>query len=281
MGITHVIRGADLMGNTPIQLALYDAFGAAPPIFAHLPLIVGESGRKLSKRRGPVSVQQFRDEGYLPEAMLNWLARLGWSHGDDEIFTRNDIALRFDLSAVGRASAQADPQKLSWLNQHWIKALPLEALWPALAPHLERVAGRPPERSPALDRLVDLLRERSHTLVEMAERARWLLVEKIELDERAARKHLTAAALPLLEALRKALAAAPGWAERAIEEAFEGVRGARGGVAMGRLAQPVRVAVTGSDASPGIYETLAVLGRERSLARIDGAIGWIRAHAGA
>jgi glutamyl-tRNA synthetase len=276
MGITHVIRGADHLGNTSFQLALYRALDAAPPSFAHVPLIVGPGGKKLSKRRDPVSIQGFRDEGYLPDALVNWLARIGWSHGDQEIFSRQEIRSQFDLDAVNRASAQADLGKLQWLNQHYIKTLPREALWPALAPFLAAEAGHAVEPAPALAHLVDLLRERSHTLRELAERARFALREEIAYESAAAGKFLTKEALPLLADLHDRLAALPEWSAAALEAAFEQVREKHGGIGMGKLAQPVRVAVTGSAASPGIYDTLLALGRARAVGRIAEAIHTIR-----
>ena len=271
MRISHVIRGADHQTNTAVQLAIYAALEREPPLFAHVPLIVGEGGKKLSKRRDPVSIQSFREEGYLPEAVCNWLVRIGWSHGDREIFSREEIASLFDLESVGRASARADRAKLDWLDQHYIGKLPREALLRELQPFLAEVAGREPKPSPELLRLVELLRERSRTLVEMAERARFFLVDELSFDEKAVRKHLTPESAPLLRDLGERLAALPAWNEAAIEGAFETTRAARGDLPMGRLAQPVRVAVTGGAASPGIFETLAVLGRERSLARIRAA----------
>jgi glutamyl-tRNA synthetase len=276
MGISHVIRGADHLGNTSFQLALYRALDAEAPTFAHLPLIVGSGGKKLSKRRDPVSIQGFRDEGYLPDALVNWLVRIGWSHGDQEIFSREEIRERFDLAAVNRASAQADLGKLQWLNQHYIKSLPREALWPPLAPFLAAEAGHPVEPTPALAHLVDLLRERSHTLRELAARARFALREEIAYESSAASKFLTQEALPLLSDLHDRLAALPEWSPAAIEAAFERVRETHGGIGMGKLAQPVRVAVTGTAASPGIHDTLAALGRERAVGRIAEAIHTIR-----
>ena len=175
MGITHVIRGADHLNNTPFQLALYRALDATPPRFAHVPLIVGANGKKLSKRRDPVSVQHFRAAGYLPEAMCNWLVRIGWSHGDQEIFSRDEIRALFDLPEVHRAAGQADPGKLDWLNQHYIKEMPGERLVRALLPFLAE-AGTPVEPTPALESVADLLRERSKTLVEMAQRARFFAI---------------------------------------------------------------------------------------------------------
>jgi glutamyl-tRNA synthetase len=273
MRITHVIRGADHLNNTPFQLALYRALDAVPPLFAHVPLIVGTDGRKLSKRRDPVSVQHFRDAGYLPEAMLNWLVRIGWSHGDQEIFTRDEMRALFDLAEVHRSSGQADPGKLDWLNQHWIKERPRDALVRELAPFLA-AAGTPVEPSDALGELVDLLRERSKTLVEMAERARFFAVSDAALawDPKAVEKHWKAGALPALKDLAAELDRAPSWDLAAIEAAFAATLARHEGLALGKLAQPVRIAVTGSAASPGIYETLLVLGRERSVARLSRAL---------
>jgi glutamyl-tRNA synthetase len=219
-----------------------------------------------------VSVQQYREAGYLPDAMRTWLARLGWSRGAQEIFSRQELTEPFDLDAVGRASAQADTAKLDWLNQHYIASQPMDELFSALAPQLERVAGRPVERSPSLEALIELLRERSKTLPEMAERAGWLLKEAIQYDQKAARKHLVPAARPILESLRRSLAELDDWSQGSIEAVFEAVRTEHGDIGMGKLAQPVRVAVTGSAASPGIYETLEVLGQRRALGRIDEAI---------
>jgi glutamyl-tRNA synthetase len=272
MGITHVIRGADHHINTPFQLALYEAIGARPPAFAHVPLIVAEGGKKLSKRREAVAIEHFRGEGFLPEALCNWIVRLGWSHGDQEIFSRDEIARHFDLASVHRAPAQADTAKLLHLNQHWIKALPMDALFGRLAPFLEAQAGGPVARTPELERLVDLLRERSRTLAELAERARFALVEEIAWEETAARKFLRSEAAAPLSDLHERLAELPEWSEPALEAAFRSVCAAHGGLGLGKLAQPVRVAVTGTSASPGIFETLAVLGRERSLRRIAEAL---------
>ncbi|HEB90144.1 MAG TPA: glutamate--tRNA ligase [Deltaproteobacteria bacterium] len=276
MEITHVIRGADHHSNTPFQLAIYHALGATPPIFAHVPLIVSESGRKLSKRRDPVSIQQFRAEGYLPEAMLNWLARMGWSHGDQELFSADEIIRHFDLDHVGRSGAQADLAKLESLNQHYLKARSPEALFEAARPFLEAVAGCPVPRSERLDKLLSLLCERSHQLVELAEKARFALVDEIEIDAAAARKHLRPVALEPLETLIGELEALEAWTPEALEEAFKKTCRTQGDLKLGRLAQPVRVAVTGTAASPGIYETLEAAGRERVVPRLKSAVEMIR-----
>ena len=276
MGISHVIRGADHHSNTPFQLALYQALEQAPPLFAHVPLIVGPGGKKLSKRRDPVSVQDYRAQGFLAPAMLNWLARMGWSHGDQEVFSREEIRALFDLDKVHRSAAQADAGKLAWLNQHWIKALPLPELMAALLPFLSAAAERVVEPTPALERLVELLRERSKTLVEMAALARFLVSDRIAYEAKAAEKHLRREIAPLLVDLHERLLALADWSEPALERVFEEVRARHGDLPMGKLAQPVRVAITGGAVSPGIYETLAVLGRERSVGRIAEAIHYLR-----
>ena len=276
MGISHVIRGADHHSNTPLQIAIYNALGHAQPLFAHVPLIVGRDGKKLSKRRDPVSLQQFRDEGVLPDAMRNWLVRIGWSHGDQEIFSREEIASLFDLASVQRASAHADPAKLSWLNQHYIKSLSGSDLLAALLPFLEQAAGHPVTSSPALEKLVELLRERSKTLVEMAHLARFLVVDEIAYDQRTAAKHLRPEILSPLADLHDRLAELEEWTSQRLETVFQEVRSRHGELPMGKLAQPVRVAITGGDVSPPIFDTLAVLGKPRSLARIAEAIHTIR-----
>ena len=271
MGITHVIRGADHLNNTPFQLALYRALDAPAPRFAHVPLIVGADGRKLSKRRDPVSVQHFRAQGYLPEALCNWLVRIGWSHGDQELFSIDEIRTLFDLAAVHRSPGHADLQKLDWINQSWIKQLPAARLLAELCPFLPPGA----DADPGLPGLVELLRERSRTLAEMAERARFLVTPNDALthDPKAVTKHWKPALRAPVAALLEALPGVDPWEPAAIQTAFETVRAAHEGLGVGPLAQAVRVAVTGSAASPGIYETLAVLGRERTLARLERALG--------
>jgi len=276
MEISHVIRGADHHSNTPLQLAIYRALDAEPPRFAHVPLIVGEGGKKLSKRRDPVAVSDYREEGFLPEAVVSWLVRLGWSHGDREIFDREAIRTLFDLDGVHRSPAQADRGKLLWLNQHYLKELPEGELVERLLPFLEKRVGRPVEASPELRRLADLLRERSRTLAEMAERAHFWVVDEVAYEEKAVRKHLRPEALAPLQTLHDRLAALPEWSEAAIEAAFEATRAEHDDLPLGKLAQPVRVAVTGTAASPGIFETLAVLGQTRTVGRIAEAIHTIK-----
>jgi glutamyl-tRNA synthetase len=276
MGITHVIRGADHHSNTSFQIALYRALDREPPLFAHVPLIVGEGGKKLSKRRDPVSVQSFRDEGYLPEAVCNWLVRIGWSHGDQEVFSGDEITRLFDLDAVNRSSARADAGKLHWLNQHYLRTLPGDELSARLAPFLKEVAHHDVAPTPELARLIELLRERSKTLRDMAERAHFLVSDEIAYEEKAVRKHLKPESEAVLSDLHDRLAQLEPWTEEALEAVFEEVRARHGDVAMGKLAQPVRVALTGKSASPGIFETLAVLGKRRSVGRIAEAVHYLR-----
>jgi glutamyl-tRNA synthetase len=272
MAISHVIRGADHHPNTPLQVALYRALDACIPVFAHVPLIVGESGKKLSKRRDNVSIQEFRAEGYLAEAIVNWLVRLGWSHGDDEIFSLDEIGRLFELDNVGRSSARAEIPKLEWLDQHYIKSLESDELFGRVRGELERVKGGVVPDEPGLRQLLDLLRERSRTLVEMAELSRWYLLEEVEYQEKAVQKHIRPAALPILRAVYAEMQALPEWKADSLEILFQGVAEAEGGLKLGKLAQPVRVAITGGANSPGIFETLTALGRTRTLPRIERAI---------
>jgi glutamyl-tRNA synthetase len=276
MGVTHVLRGREHMTSTPRQLLLYQALGWDPPQFAHVPLLVEPDGRKLSKRHGDVSVQAYRDRGFPPEAMLNYLARLGWSHGDLEIVSKHDLARLFELADIGKSPSQVHEDKLLWLSQHYLKTLPIEQLARYVQPFLDREAGRPVAIDARLRRGLDLLRERSQTLADMAAQARFLYVETLELDEAAARKFLTAEIAEPLADLRAALADVPAWEEPELERALNAVVERRG-LKLGKLAQPLRVAITGRTASPGIFETLAALGRDWSLARLDAALERIRA----
>ncbi len=276
MEITHVLRGADHQINTAVQIAIYQALDREPPLFAHVPLIVGSGGKKLSKRRDPVSIQDFRAEGYLPDAMCNWLVRIGWSHRDQELFTKQEIRELFDLAAVNRASAQADIDKLQWLGQQHIKTIQRDDLLRALRPFLAEVAGHEVELSPGLVKLVDLLRERSKTLREMAAAARFLLVDEVRYEDRAASVHLKPAIEPALRDLHDHLAGLEPWDEASLEAVFDDVRGRHGDLAMGKLAQPVRVAVTGGSVPPPIFETLVALGKARSVGRLAEAVHFLR-----
>jgi glutamyl-tRNA synthetase len=274
MGVTTVIRGREHMTSTPRQLLIYQALGWEPPRFAHVPLLVEPGGKKLSKRQGDVSVQAYRDRGFTPEALPNYPARLGWSHGDLELLSRDDLARLFSLEGVGHSPAQVHEDKLLWLSQHYLKTLPMPRLRICIQPFLDAQNGAAVEIDARLERGLDLLRERSETLADMAEQARFLLVDSIEYEPKAAQKFLKPAIRKPLADLRDALAGVANWDEPGLEAAFVDVV-ARHDLKLGKLAQPVRVAVTGRAASPGIYETLSALGREATLARLDRALEWV------
>jgi glutamyl-tRNA synthetase len=270
MGITHVIRGDDHLANTPRQVLLYQAFGATLPAFAHLPLILGLDKARLSKRHGATSVMAYHELGYLPDALVNYLARLGWSHGDQELFTRAELIEHFTLETVGRSAGVFNPEKLEWVNFQYLKAIPPPELVERLVPFLERAGLPVPADRPWLVRVVETLRERAKTLVELAEFCRFYLLDAIEPDPKAAAKHLRPEIVPALQELITRLETARPWNAATIEEAFQAVIAGRG-MKLGALAQPVRVAVTGGTVSPGIFEVLDVLGSERSLARLRAA----------
>ena len=274
MGITHVIRGDDHVMNTPRQLNLVAALGAPPPRYAHVPMILGPDGQRLSKRHGAVGVTRFRDDGYLPEALLNYLVRLGWSHGDREIFSREDMIELFDVADVNRAPASFDYDKLGWLNQHYVRQADPERLGALLAGQFERMGidmsgGAPPSL------LARVQRERARTLAEMAEKSRFAFEEYVEFDERAAKKHLRPAALEPLEVARARLHALADWEPAALHAAVAECAEALS-LNLGKVAQPLRVALTGAAASPAIELTLQMVGRDAALSRIDRAIARVR-----
>jgi glutamyl-tRNA synthetase len=270
MGITHVIRGDDHMNNTPRQVNLFHALGVEPPVFAHLPMIHGPDGAKLSKRHGAVNILEYRDMGYLPDAVLNYLLRLGWSHGDQEIFTREQMIELFDLEHVSRSASMFDPQKFLWVNQQHIQNAAAEELAPLLSEQLTN-QGLDPANGPPLELTVEALRARSQTLLEMAERAHCYYEEYEAFDEKSAHAHLKPTARPVLEALAIALRDTPEWTEAALEPVVQEVAESLD-LKLGKVAQPLRVALTGQAASPGIGMTLVLVGRERALARIARAI---------
>jgi glutamyl-tRNA synthetase len=276
MGVTHVIRGREHMTSTPRQLLLYQALGWDPPRFAHVPLLVSPSGKKLSKREGDVSVQAYRDRGFPPEAMLNYLARLGWSHGDLEVFDREELVALFSLEEVGHSPSQVHEDKLIWLSQQHLKRLPRERLLRYLQPFLDAQIGRAVEVDARLEQLVELLRTRCSTLVEMAEQARFACVDSLEWDEAAARRLFVPEVRAPLRDLETAFAALESWDEASLEKAANDVL-ERHHLKLGRLAQPLRLAITGRTASPGIFETLIAAGRERALRRIRAAVDSIPA----
>src|SRR5579864_5033576 len=270
MGVTHVIRGDDHLNNTPRQMNMLRALGATPPAYAHVPMILGPDGAKLSKRHGAVSVLQYEEEGYLPDALLNYLVRLGWSHGDQEIFTREEMVAAFDIHDVNKAASAFNPEKLLWLNQQHMVRSPPAALVPHLRAQLRRI-GVDSDDQPLLEGVILAQRERAKTLKEMAQNSRFFFSDEVAMDPKAVAKHLTADALQLLGKARAQLAALQQWNAAAIHDALNALA-TELQVGLGKVAQPLRVAVTGTAVSPPIDATLALLGRERSLARLDRAL---------
>ena len=266
MGVTHVIRGEDHLNNTPKQVLLYQAMGYPLPAFAHVPLILGPDRARLSKRHGATSVTAYRDQGFFPEAMVNYLARLGWSYGDQEIFSVEELVEKFRIEDVGKSAAVFDYEKLSWVNSHYMKTLPLERLVADVKPFLER-RGFSGFADDWLAKMIATLRERARTLSELVELGWYYVSDDVALDPKASAKFLKSDTRPLLEALAERLSALATWDPPSIQQVFESVMAERT-LALGKIAQPVRVAVTGGTASPGIFEVLDVLGRERTVARL-------------
>jgi glutamyl-tRNA synthetase len=273
MGITHVIRGDDHLTNTPRQINILQALDLPVPVYGHLPMILGADGARLSKRHGAVNVLEYRERGFLPDALVNYLVRLGWAHGDQEIFTREEMIRFFDLARVNGAPARFDPEKLSWLNQQYISRSEPAALAEPLREQLTRRGvdwrdGPPPVQVAAA------WRERAVTLDEMVEASRFAYGDAPARDSQAARQHLKPAIAAPLAMLRAALAALPAWEQGALHAAVTAVA-TQAGIGFGKLGQPLRVAVTGGTVSPPIDVTLALVGRERTLARLDAALASI------
>ncbi|WP_429199891.1 glutamate--tRNA ligase [Luteibacter sp. W1I16] len=271
MGITEVIRGDDHVNNTPRQINIYKALGAPVPEFAHLPMILGPDGQKLSKRHGAVSVMQYRDDGFLPHALLNYLVRLGWSHGDQEIFSVEEMTALFDIADVNKAASRFDVTKLSWLNQHYLKNDDPASLGPELAWHLAKI-GVDATQGPNPADVVVALRDRVQTFKEMAERAKIWYGPIVEWDDKAVEKHLRTDTAPAaLDAAKKELSALPEWSPEAVHGAVERIAASLE-LGMGKVAAPLRVAMTGTQVSPSIEYTIYLAGREGALSRIDDAL---------
>jgi len=270
MKITHVIRGDDHLNNTPRQIQLYQAMGVPIPKFAHLSMILGADKARLSKRHGATAVQQYRDEGYLPEAMVNYLVRLGWSHQDQELFTQDELMKTFSMDAVGVSAAIFNPDKLLWVNAHHIKRTDTIRLTCLLIPYLERQGIATDRLEPTrLARIVVAMRERSRTLKEMAESVAYFYSDSIVLDEKA-EALLDTTVLPILKIALETLEQID-FEHPALDHAFRAM--AEGlGMKLAMVAQPVRAAVTGKTVSPGIFDLLELMGKEKSLGRIRGQI---------
>ncbi len=274
MGITHVIRGDDHLNNTPRQINILRALGHEPPRYGHVPMILGDDGARLSKRHGAVSVMQYREQGFLPEALLNYLVRLGWSSGDQEIFSLDEMISLFDIGDVNKAASTFNTEKLLWLNQHYIKAASPLRIAHLLSPHIGRL-GIDPINGPNLVEVAEAQQERAKTLVEMADISAFFYQDFEQFDEQAAKKNLRPAAREGLEKMREALEALDDWSPEALHQVVVDVSD-KLGLKMGKVAQPLRVAVVGRAASPGIDVTLYLVGRDACLRRIDMALEFIR-----
>ncbi len=274
MRVSHVIRGDDHLANTPRQILLYQALDYGLPAFGHVPLILGPDKARLSKRHGAMSVTAYRDLGFLPAGVVNYLARLGWSHGDQEVFTRDELVAAFNVEAIGKSAGVFDLEKMRWVNWNHLKALAPDALVRAAHPFLEAAGFTVPSDDAWLGRALATLQERAQTLVELVESGRYYFTDEIALDPAAAGKFLTVAVAEPLRSVRDACATVTPWSVERLTAAFNEVL-AKHDLKLGKIAQPVRVAVTGGTASPGIFEVLEILGRDRTLARLDQALGRI------
>jgi glutamyl-tRNA synthetase len=272
MEITHVLRGDDHLNNTPKQLLIYEALGYPPPRFGHFPLIHGMEGGKMSKRDAETSVMKYRDMGYLPEAVVNYLARLGWGHGDQEIFSLEELQGLFSLEHVNLSPSRFDINKLQHLDAHYIKEADPERLAHLLVPYL-KTHGIDAAPSPRLVRIVQTLQERARTLVEMADAAVYYFREK-EIDPKAAAKFLTPEVAPALQEIADAFLELPEFSSSAMESAITEVVARRGGTL--KIHQPIRVALTGGTASPGLFDVMEILGRDEVVKRLSSAAKRIR-----
>ena len=273
MNMTHVVRGEDHLNNTPRQINILKALGAPVPEYAHVSMILGDDGKKLSKRHGAVSVMQYRDEGYLPQALLNYLVRLGWSHGDQEIFSREQMIELFDLDAIGQSASAFNTEKLVWLNQHYMKTLPASEVAEHAKWHFEQ-QNIQLANGPALESVIAIQAERVKTLKEMAEISRYFYEEYQEFDEKAAKKHLRPVAKEALELVKQKLTAISDWKAENIQAAINNTAEELE-VGMGKVGMPLRVAITGSGNSPSLDVTLELLNSEQIAQRIDKALNYI------
>jgi glutamyl-tRNA synthetase len=266
MDISHILRGEDHLTNTPRQMCIFEALGATPPAYGHLPLIVGQDRARLSKRHGATAVDAYREQGFLPSAVLNYLARLGWSHGDQEIFSQAELEVLFDVDGVGKSASAFDMEKFSWVNFEHMRALTNEQLAAAVLPYL-RERGEPEQPLDYLATAVEQLKERAKSLIELTDSLHYFVSDELVYDAKAVKKFLDDDGRGRLAELARELADCPQWDAATIEGVFNGVV-ERLGLKLGQLAQPARVALTGGTVSPGIFELCAVLGRDRTLARL-------------
>jgi glutamyl-tRNA synthetase len=274
MRITHIIRGDDHLNNTPKQIQLYEAFGYAVPKFAHLPMILGSDKTRLSKRHGATSVMAYYEMGYLPEALLNYLVRLGWSYGDQEVFTRDELIRHFSFEHVGKAAAVFNPEKLLWMNSQYMMSSSPEKLAELVIPFLvkEQIISKDQVLDKAwLAKAVRTLQERAKTLIELAASLKYYIAEDVVYTEKAKEKFINEKSVELLKELKDCISSIAEFSKPEIENLFKSLV-EKHSIKLGALAQPVRVAMTGGTESPGIYEVLEVLGKTKVLARLEKAI---------
>lgn len=273
MGITHVVRGEDHINNTPRQINILQALGAPIPEYAHVSMILGDDGKKLSKRHGAVSVMQYRDDGFLPQALLNYLVRLGWSHGDQEIFSLEEMIALFDLDDIGQSASAFNTEKLVWLNQHYMKSLPTAEVAEHAKWHFEQ-QGIDVSSGPALTEIIAIQAERVKTLKELAEISRYFYQDYEEFDPNAAKKHLRPVAKDALVRVKENLISLPDWNADTIQQAINQTAEELD-LGMGKVGMPLRVAVTGSGNSPSLDVTLNLMTKEQVAQRIDKALIYI------
>jgi len=277
MGMTHVIRGDDHINNTPRQINIMRALGAEIPAFAHVPMILGDDGKRLSKRHGAVGVMQYRDEGYLPEAVLNYLIRLGWSHGDQEVFSRAEMLEFFELEDIHGAASAFNTEKLNWMNQQYLKSLPSDVIAGHLQWHLDNQA-LDISNGPAINDVIDAQRDRAKGLVDLVETSRYFFEDFESYDEKAMKKQFKRGVDDTLQALHAKLSALSHWNPEAIQAAINSTCEDLE-LKLGKVGPPLRLAVAGTPMSPGLDITLNLVGKERTLERITRAIETIKAAA--
>lgn len=273
MGITHVVRGEDHINNTPRQINILNALGAPIPEYAHVSMILGDDGKKLSKRHGAVSVMQYRDDGYLPQAVLNYLVRLGWSHGDQEIFSLEEMIEHFSLDAISKSASAFNTEKLNWLNEHYIKTLQAEEVAPFAKWHFDQ-QGIDCSNGPSLESVIAVQADRVTTLKELAEISQYFYSDFEEFDEKAAKKHLRVVAKEPLQAVKEALLTVDEWSSENIQAAINSTA-EKLEVGMGKIGMPLRVAATGSGNSPSLDVTLNLMNKDKIAQRIDKALIYI------
>ncbi|WP_299268573.1 glutamate--tRNA ligase [uncultured Psychrosphaera sp.] len=275
MGMTHVVRGEDHLINTAKQINIFEAFAATVPTYAHCSMILGDDGKKLSKRHGAVGVMQYRDDGYLPQALINYLVRLGWSHGDQEIFTLDELFNLFDIKDINKSASAFNTEKLNWMNQEYMKSLPASEVANHLVWHFEN-QGIDTTNGPKLESIVEIQAERVKTLKEMAEISAYFYQDFEQLDEKAAKKHLRPVAKDALVLVQQKLAAITEWTGDNIQAAIN-LTAEELDVGMGKVGMPLRVAATGSGNSPSLDVTLVLLDKSKVISRIDVALEYIAA----